>query len=227
MASAQGVLDQRATLPLAFDGVKKIFDGQNSTFVLVNGTRTAPMGPMTLMNPVLQGSEEFQRIGRAIKLDHIYIGGTISPTPGVHVNAGELLRLVVIYDAQSNGTAPALTDIWTDGAGINASSPWNMDNRHRFHAYVDKFWTVDPFSVPIVAGTLSLGSKLVLEDRDISARNDFAFYNQGGNPGTVGEGLLTAGSVWAIFLTGLTSAGSLSFTGNYRLEFEDQMQVQM
>ncbi len=54
------------------------------------------------------------------------------------------LRMMLIYDAQTNGAAYAITDILDNGtAVVNLVSPLNTFNAKRFHIFFDKLITLD------------------------------------------------------------------------------------
>jgi len=225
----QSLKDTRAVSENAFRGVKKYLDLGYGSFPIVNGVVGAVTGPMTLLNPIVEGFTETSRIGNVVHLTHLYIAGCLRPSANSS-SPGEILRLVVVQDEQTNGTAPNLTDVFTDASGtIRSTSAFNMDNRGRFKVLVDEFWNMDGFSVnagpPPYAIAMGGTSKMVLLDRDVSQRGLLTFYNNSSAPATPIQ-TITKGAIWAIFLEETPITGVVSFSGSMRIEYEDQIQMQ-
>lgn len=111
-------------------------------------------GSVTLLNGVATGTDFTDRIGRKIVLKSLYLRGIIKP---VDNNVGNTLcRMLVVYDMQSNGAAPAITDV------LKSSSPaaqLNMNNRDRFRVLIDKQFALG--AVSDAAGASLAGSPTV------------------------------------------------------------------
>lgn len=94
-------------------------------------------GSVTLLNGVATGTDFTDRIGRKIVIKSIYVRGMIQP---IDNNTGNTLcRMLIVYDMQSNGAAPVITDV------LKSASPaaqLNMNNRDRFRVLIDKQWAV-------------------------------------------------------------------------------------
>jgi len=98
---------------------------------LAASTATASAG--VLLNPIAQGTTASTRIGRRLKMTSMFLRWyvTLAPT----TTGATPVRLIIVYDAQSNGAAPAITDILlTD----EISSPNNLSNSRRFKVLVDE-----------------------------------------------------------------------------------------
>jgi len=99
-------------------------------------------GSVLLLNGIPQGTDYNERIGRKVMLKSLFIRFTINVNPGVLgvlAPQGDVVRLMIVYDAQANGAAPAITDIL---ATVNYDSPMNLNNRDRFKVLHDKFHTM-------------------------------------------------------------------------------------
>lgn len=83
-------------------------------------------GVVTQINPLAQGVDINNRIGNKVVFKSIYIRGAISA--GATPTAGAI-RTVVVYDKQSNGTAPTMAQMFTatDMTAFN-----NLQFRDRF-----------------------------------------------------------------------------------------------
>lgn len=151
------------------------FIDTSPTFTLTAGANTFVATPV-LLNGCIQGTEATQRLGRKISMTSMYLKGNIL-LQGTTVGGG-FLRLAIVYDKQSNGTAPAITDVWLTNA---ITSPNNLSNRDRFVKVVDIETPVigvqGDFSIPV-----EIYRKLNLE----------TLFNTG-NAGTVGD--ITTGSL--------------------------------
>ena len=67
----------------------------------------------TLFNAVRLGPDDFQRVGKEIKMHSLFLRGCVTDrTTAARIsNSFDFLRLLVVYDRQSNGTLPAISDI--------------------------------------------------------------------------------------------------------------------
>lgn len=97
----------------------------------------------TLLNPIQEGSSFYNRIGRKICLRSIRLTGQICPRQGISTPGGpDYLRVMIIYDRQTNGNFPTFSDVLTsyDNTGATTStcqSHLNMNNTERFKVVRD------------------------------------------------------------------------------------------
>lgn len=99
------------------------------------------------LNFLTIGSDDFQRIGREIKLKSLDLTIAIRDNR-VQSNATDYLRYLVVYDRQTNGAVPTIANILTsvDLAGATTSTvkaAYNDDLRSRFKILLDK-----PIGIP-------------------------------------------------------------------------------
>ena len=100
-------------------------------------------GTVQALNLIQVGSSFFNRIGRRIRMKSIQIFGELHPLGNLTgVVPPETLRTVIVYDRQTNGAYPALTDIFQDtdqfgGNTTNEISGINLNNRERFAIILD------------------------------------------------------------------------------------------
>jgi len=98
--------------------------------VNVQSTAVTNTGTVTLLNGIAQGTDYNQRIGRKVTLKSILFKVSMGMATGASSSSlGAANRFLVVYDAQANATAPAVTDIL---ATANFMSPMNLNNRDRF-----------------------------------------------------------------------------------------------
>ena len=90
-------------------------------------------GTSQLLNGVATGTDFTDRIGRKIILKSLQVQGWVQP---IDDSTGfALCRLLVVYDMQSNGAAPAITDILKSAT---SEANINLNNRDRFKILFDK-----------------------------------------------------------------------------------------
>jgi len=127
--------------------------------------------PQSLLNPVVQGSSFFQRIGNKISMKSLKIRGHVTPSPaGIwdstnNVLTGDYLRWFVIYDRQPNGVAPLIQDVLRDTNNattvITNQSGINPLNRDRFLILRDQTFSTNNF-VNITVGTVPVSQAIAI-----------------------------------------------------------------
>lgn len=163
-----------------------------------------------LLNGCIQGTDGTTRIGRKISLKKLLFRMNITfqenTTGGTA--AGSLagnVRLLFVYDKQTNGAVPLSTDILLSAT---VTSPMNLDNRDRFQVIADKVYHVSP--VDNAGAYVKLYKKL----------NRQTIFNAG-NAGTVAD--ITTGSLYLFVFSTIatTGGGNIIFTYNSRVRFSD------
>lgn len=161
------------------------------------GASTFALG--SLVNGLSLGNDYDNRIGRKVLWKKIFIRYTGFLTAG----SANKVRLLVVYDKQTNGVAPAITDILLADA---FNSPNNLNNRDRFLTIIDEITENAGTGDSCIAGTIT--RKIGLE----------TIFNAG-TAGTVAD--ITSGSIH-VFICGTGSTGAVDFDMRIRLRFEDQ-----
>lgn len=128
----------------------------------LQGVNFNQAGVITLLNGVAQGTDYNARIGRKIVMASIYIRGSIyiEATWNKNVNSiipSQTARLILIYDMQTNGTAPVLTDILNTAGTEIESAQLNLNNRDRFKILKDKCFAFDACQTDANGGILGGG----------------------------------------------------------------------
>lgn len=85
-----------------------------------------------LLNGCIQGTEATQRLGRKITMTSLYVKGALQFAPTGTL--GGYVRIAVVHDKQSNGTAPGITDVFLSN---DLNSPNNLTNSDRFTKVAD------------------------------------------------------------------------------------------
>lgn len=114
-------------MPASSTELKNIDNNLNTLFVAAQ-----TVGQLNLLNGVAQGTTATTRLGRRIVMRSLLIKGTVSLAA---TSAGASpLRVLVVYDSQTNATAPIATDILQVDA---IDSPMNLSNSRRFKTLCD------------------------------------------------------------------------------------------
>jgi len=183
---------------------------------------------VTPLNLIRAGSTYVNRIGRRIEMKNIRITGSLTPLRTV---AGtDYLRLMIIYDRQTNGAVPAIADILqtTDQAAANtttAQSGINLNNRDRFSILRDL--RIVPPSITITAGVATnIGiidpvSPLCNIDLFVRLKGLITQYKADSSPAVIGD--IATGGLFMVTM-GQQAPGAEGFNGGFesRLRFNDR-----
>ena len=156
-----------------------------------------------LLNGVAQGSDATARIGRKMVMKSLLLRWTWNL--GSTSTGGSPVRVMVVYDKQTNAAAPAITDILVADTFIGQN---NLNNRDRFTVLCDQI------SEPIGAnGNTSIGGTIY------KSLNMETMFNSG-NAGTVAD--ITSGSVYLfVAQTGGIGVVNPIFNWRARVRFTD------
>jgi len=116
-----------------------------------------------LLNGIAAGTDFYQRVGRKVRLRSLYIRGDIYAADNGTTGA-LAFRVALVYDEQTNGAAPAYSDIFqgVDASGNVGSRAYcgvNLNNRDRFKILYDHWVTMNANTY--TAGALVAGSPTI------------------------------------------------------------------
>lgn len=100
-------------------------------------------GLLILLNGCQLGSDYNNRVGRKIVNEFLDITGmmfTDIASSGAQLTTAQVGRMIVLVDYQSNGAAPAVTDILESSEAL---SQLNLNNRDRFEILSDESYAFD------------------------------------------------------------------------------------
>lgn len=197
-AAKQVAVAQGATRPAAVQRMMKPSEKKNiDTDVATNvaGTLTElAMSPIVCINTCVAGAlAAGNRIGRNIVMKSVFIKGRIHSPPTM-TGAG-FLRYVIVYDRESNGGIPAVTDIFKENAIWTMQ---NLGNAYRFKVLAD-----EKFQQPISPDD----NEGILFERYIKC-NLPVRYVDGAGVGTYAD--IVEGSLWMVTWCGGTSCATLA-----------------
>jgi len=182
----------------------KFKDTTASSTITVNAATFTTPGATFLLNGLVPDSTATGRIGRRVTIKSLYVRLTFGLLPAS--TGGSPLRVVIVYDKQSNAAAPAVTDIM---AADSFQSPNNISNRDRFITLCDR--VTDPIGA---AGEFQV------------ALNFYKKLNLGvqfnaGTAGTIAD--ITSGAIYILFAqaAGITTTAPIC-TWYSRIRYNDQ-----
>jgi len=152
------------------------------------GTATTA-GAIQLLNGVTQGTDYNNRIGRKMLMKSIMCRFIVKL--GTVDSPGQVIRLLIVYDAQTNAALPAVTDVLQTA---DVLSPMNLNNRDRFKILSDKWWSTGAFDQ--TAGALTAGEFCPAMEKFYKKIN--LEVNNSGTANTIGS--IATGGVYAIVI---------------------------
>jgi len=155
----------------------------------------AVAGTVTLLNGIAQGTDYNQRIGRKFMMKSIMYRFLVRIDPTA-ASVGNLCRLLIVYDAQTNGALPAVTDILQIG---DVLSPMNLNNRDRFKIISDKWWNTGAYNV--ATGNITTGEFCPQMDKFYKKMN--LEVQNSGTANTIGS--ISTGGVYAIVIADIAT----------------------
>lgn len=172
------------------------------TALAADATTTASINIVNAMAP---GTSASTRIGRRILMKSLQIRAQIEREDPA-TTTSQHVRMMIVYDRQSNATAPAITDI-IDAS--NVQSLRNMANVGRFFMIADEF-----IEITAAQG----GNQYFIYNKFV--KFNLPVYYNAGTAGTVAD--IATGGLFVCYL-GSQAAGvdDINVTGNCRLRFTD------
>jgi len=164
--------------------------------------------------------QNYQRVGRKITLKSLQIRGLLLPSDDT--TADQQIRMLIVFDKQSNGAAPTWGDVIKSQniSGTTSSTHMdmvNLDNRDRFEIIRDRTWSItkrDTTATQAFSGsptTICVNEFIKLGDRQ-------TVYNAG-TAGTVGD--IQSGSLYFFMISNNANASGTNFDVAFRTRFID------
>lgn len=166
-----------------------------TTFITPGGTN--------LLNGLARGTQMNQRVGRKVTMKSLLIRGTFQIAATSTGNAP--CRVMVVYDRQTNTTAPAITDVLLSDEFLSQN---NLSNRERFSTICDYI------TKPVGGGSNLQEAFTIFKKLD----NPIMFND--GNAGTVGD--ISMGSIYMLVSqAGGIATANPTLTVKTRIRFTD------
>jgi len=175
------------------------------------------------VNALQTGSGSWQREGDQVKLKSFHIRGQIRVATGAHgTYDAQNVRIMLVYDRQTNGAAPAAADLIynLDQAGnvvaTTSHSSTNYTNKKRFLVLMDEM-----HACPAVATAGGTSGRAEFQDtvsnveRYVKCKNLPTLYSASANPATVAQ--IVTGGLFLVLWS--DTADGFNFGGQARLKF--------
>jgi len=168
-------------------------------------------GSVTYLAPIAVGTDYTDRIGRKINIRSIQARGFVFPED--QTSGGSIVRVMCVYDAQSNGAAIAtITDILQQSSPL---APLNLANRDRFKVIWDKQFALG--QVSNVATQSFAGSPTNHQFKKYKRCNLPVIYNTTTN--TIAA--VSSGAILLLTLGNNAAGTGATLAFNSRIRFED------
>lgn len=200
--------------PLRTGGFYGVYSGRGRNELKVcdnpagNGNFTTA-GAVVLLNGIAQGTDYTNRIGRKVMLKSWLFRFGVLPKNNVSAPYGDICRVILLYDCQTNAASPAVTDI-LNTADYNA--PMNLNNRDRFKVLADKYVTIGSFNY--TTSILSAGSPVPKQTKIYKKLNHEEIF--GGTGATIGS--INTGGLFVLFIS---VTGNTTYLYDSRVRFID------
>lgn len=186
-----------------------------------------------LLNPVQEGTNYCNRVGRKIELVNLQVNLRLLPSKMGTANATgakQRARLVIIYDRQPNGANPAswgtvFTTIPGNGTATpSVDSAPNLDNRERFIVIRDYRWMLPAYSTDANGAVISpltdqVNFSFNVNDFSKKVRGLSTMYGSTANPVTIAN--VTTGAILLATVSDTSAAGAWSIEGETRIRYKD------
>lgn len=177
-------------------------------------------GVVTCLNRIQLGTKAWNRVGRSIKMTHLCIRGQIG---GGWPTFTDAIRMLVVYDRQTNGTTPAasaiLMDYKEDGSTMtNSTSSINQANKQRFTVITDILNRSPATLAAAASNGLDSHSRFSIDCR-VPLDMLRVQYGADSSPALVGD--IQTGSLWLLTIS-KESNGQWGFYGTLTVEYDDQ-----
>ncbi|MDG0901972.1 capsid/nuclear shuttle family protein [Pseudomonas sp. L01] len=209
----------------SFGGEVKALDSALQSTSGLNAT-----GSVTCLNLIRAGSSFFNRIGRRVELKNITFSAAVAPLRTSTTSTSEYIRIIVVYDRQTNGANPAIADVLqsVDQAGANTTTSFsgiNLNNRDRFRIFIDERITLPNITV---AGAITTSPSVDIDPlkttfnikRFVKLGRELTQYKADSAPAVVGD--IATGGLFLVML-GSAGAGTEAYGLNWesRVRFND------
>lgn len=168
-------------------------------------------GSVTLLNGCARGSDIDEREGREITMKSIQLRGLINANANAAQN--QWVRIMIVYDRQTNGAEPAIADIVSPGSLVGMRS---LENRKRFKILMDRTITLNAnYDGASTVYTASNNHHFIEYYRKLDHPVTF----NSGSAGTVSD--ISTGSLYMVRMGTIasgTGAAAISFTSRVRYQ---------
>jgi len=218
------LMRQRA-IQRRFPANLRSLSGEVKSLDFPGGTTTIDTtGSIGALNLIQSGSGFYNRIGRRIEMKSIHFKGNITPTAN-QATVTDYIRIVLIYDRQTNGAYPAIGDILqsTDQAGANTTNCYsglNMNYRDRFSILRDMKIVIPECTntAGVISTTMAIDPTKPLNNLEffVKLKGLLTQYRADSNPAVIGD--IATGALYLVLLGNVANA-----TAQWQLSFQTRL----
>lgn len=198
--------------PRRTGGFLGLWNGRSRDELKVTDTATILVavpqaGAVSLLNGMAAGTDYTQRTGRKMVTKSI-LARFIMNTALVDAQQGDVVRILIFIDKQTNGALPAVTDVLNSA---NYLEPMNLSNRDRFIVIKDMIFTMNPCDY--TAAVLTTGApetKMKKFYKKCSFETIFS-----GTANTIGS--IASGSLLILYISQFNVLSTLSYNVRTRI----------
>jgi len=165
---------------------------------------------VALLNGVAAGTDFTDRIGRKIVMKSLYFRAYISPQDAI--TSDHFIRIAIVYDLQTNGTATAWTDVFKE---TQPTSQLNLNNRDRFRILYDKSFCAGSTNNTATQAN-SNGHNCFFMKKFKPLKHEVIF---GGTAATVGS--IQTGSIYLLMMSNVATTAGSGLSWSSRVRFYD------
>jgi len=197
---------------------KKVIDLNYAAYA----ARTSANVVTYLLNGCIQGTNNYNRIGRKIDMKSLQVHGMMQATTTLVVPEDNIVRWMIVYDRTPNGNAPTWANVVQSQnisatASSNSTDMINLDNRDRFIVVRDKVIPMaaqNGTAAPTAATATGQPTTYVISEY---IRFNYETVYNGGNAGTVGD--IQTGALY--FFICSNQDQQVGFVGSFRVRFRE------
>lgn len=177
-----------------------------------DSTTVSSTGVVALINGCTEGTDAINRIGRKIEMTSIQYNmvfqANLSSMSTSGIGEADVMKFAVVYDRQTNGAAPAWSDVYDQNtASYSPFAHRNINNLDRFEVLAEE-----------IINLSSGGPNGVCFSRYIKTKHDVRFNT--GNAGTSAD--IQTGGLYILYADQVALANHFGIlTGKIRVRFHD------
>lgn len=181
-------------------------------------------GALTVLNPLVKGTDFFNRIGMKVALRSLHVNGFLNTIRNVALF--DYARIMIVYDRQPNAAFPSVATLLQDvspagAAASNSLSGINMVNRERFLVLMDEriYLPETDTGTGAQPGQPDPVSSTFKINRFIKLNELISMYNDT-NGGTIAD--ITTGSLFLLtFGQNAAASEGYALQASFRLRYDD------
>lgn len=191
-------------------GRRRILGERKAIDVDPTSSQLTTTATVTLLNGVATGTDFTDRIGRKIVMRSLYFRAFIRPTD--NITGDTFARIIIVYDMQSNGAAPAATDVLKSA---NPAAQVNLNNRDRFKILFDKAIAVGKTD-NTATQAITNGHNMMAMKKYKRLKHETLF-----NGTTAAIGSIATGSIYLLAFSDQAAGAGCELYWSSRIRFED------